>query len=84
MNSEVRFRVLLAEGGAERVELARAQRALRTRLQIGMDALASMHNCIHLEELTFHAVLSKCGAERLELARTSNPLSVASVLALGG
>jgi hypothetical protein len=34
MNSEVRFRVLLAEGGAERVELARAQRALSWTLAI--------------------------------------------------
>jgi competence ComEA-like helix-hairpin-helix protein len=49
-----------------------------------VDELASMQNCIHLEGLTFRAELSKCGAERLELARTSSPLSVASVLALGG
>jgi hypothetical protein len=53
-------------------------------ITIGNAPLASMHNCIRLEGLTFHAVLSKCGAERLELARTSSPLSVASVLALGG
>jgi hypothetical protein len=53
-------------------------------LQNGTDALASMHNCIHLEGLTFRAELSKCGAEWLELARTSSPLSVTSALALGG
>jgi hypothetical protein len=69
MNSEVRFRVLLAEGGAERVELARAQRALRTRLQIGMDALTSIRNCIRPEGLTFRVLLTECGAESLDLAR---------------
>jgi hypothetical protein len=38
-------------------------------LQNGMDALASMHNCIRLEGLTFRAELSTGGAERIELAR---------------
>jgi hypothetical protein len=32
---------------------------MRTRLQIGMDALASMHNCIRLEGLTFRVQLSE-------------------------
>jgi hypothetical protein len=68
MNSEVRFRVLLAEGGAERVELARAQRALRTRLQIGMDALTSMHNCIR-SEVRFRALLTKDEIQKRDFVR---------------
>ena len=35
-------------------------------MQNGMDALASMRNCIRPERLTFHAELSASGAERLE------------------
>jgi len=38
-------------------------------LQNGTDALASMHNCIHLDGLTFRAELSTNGNERLELVR---------------
>jgi len=35
-------------------------------LQNGMDALASMRNCIRPERLTVHAELSASRAERLE------------------
>jgi len=38
-------------------------------LQNGTDALASTHNCKHLEGLMFRAVLVEGGAEGLELAR---------------
>jgi hypothetical protein len=65
MTSEVRFRALLAEGCADWLELARAQGVLRARLQNGMDALASMRNCINTG-VRFRALVSN-SVERLEL-----------------
>jgi hypothetical protein len=38
-------------------------------LQNGADALASTHNCKHLEGLKFRAMLVEGGAEGLESAR---------------
>jgi hypothetical protein len=42
-----KFGVLLVEGGAERLELARPQSGMRARLHNGTGALASMHNCMN-------------------------------------
>ncbi len=68
MTSEVRFRAELSENGVARLELARAWRALRTRLHNATDTLASMRNCINTE-VRFRALLSQDEIRQLEVVR---------------
>jgi hypothetical protein len=60
--------VLLTEGDTERLELARAWRALRARLQNGTDALTYMRNCKTLE-VRFRALLTQDEIRQLEVVR---------------
>jgi hypothetical protein len=64
----VRFRALIDGVGAERLELMRAQRALRARLQNGTDTLTSMQNCKTLE-VRFRAFLTQDEIRQLEVVR---------------
>jgi len=60
---------LLTENGAERLELAGAQRALRARLQHGTDALTSMLTGKSSDGFMFSALLTYSGTEVFETAR---------------
>jgi hypothetical protein len=64
----VRFSALLTEGGAERLELARAQRVARARLQNSAGTLTSMRNCKTLE-VRFRALLNQAETQQLEVVR---------------
>ena len=69
MTSEVRLRAVLVEGGAERLELARVQRALRRRLRNGEDTRLRNLQSTNGSELRFRARLSEGRTPLLEVAR---------------
>src|SRR5829696_5804299 len=69
MASEVRFHAELSEDGAERLELALAKRALRTRLHNSADTRLRILESANGSRLRFRARLSGDCAVRLEVTK---------------
>jgi hypothetical protein len=70
MTSEVRFRAELPVYGVERLELATAQRALKTRVRNGVDTRLRILQYTNGSVIRFRARLSEGRTPRLEVTRS--------------